>query len=295
MATKEAISGDKGEEGWQLVCRRRPYPTNWRPSDAPPPPEAKPYIPYARLTYAQALQRPSSPPLLQAPSRPVSPSSSTSSTLYVSPHSPSRLRFPPSHTFPEWKGRCFRCCRTGHSAAKCRNPKRCGRCWSYGHIGSKCKKEVIVPPAPVKTLPPKRGIQSEPAFEELLTGSYPYRAPEMPTERPISLHVFLERDPDYYAELERLKQAVVLHTRGYQWDLGIVNAVSIACRTNLVKKEEIHVSSLSGSRFLILLPEGLDPDTFINATPQELWDEGLSFQPWSPLEDASISIPAYKV
>lgn len=69
----------------------------------------------------------------------------------------------------------------------------------------------------------------------------------------------------------------------------------MACQTKLVQKEEIQVSELGGSRFLILLPEGLDPETFINATPQDLWDEGLSFQPWSPLEGASISIPAYKV
>lgn len=63
----------------------------------------------------------------------------------------------------------------------------------------------------------------------------------------------------------------------------------------MVQKEEIQVSELSESRFLIILPEGLDPDTFINATPQEAWDEGLSFQPWSPLDGAEISVLAYKV
>lgn len=117
----------------------------------------------------------------------------------------------------------------------------------------------------------------------------------MPKERPLSLHCFMERDNEYFAELDRLKQAVVMHTSGYQWDLSVDNAVTLACRTKLVHKDEIQVSQMSGSRFLILLPEGLDPDTFINKTPQELWDEGITFQPWSPLDDASISIPAYKV
>lgn len=117
----------------------------------------------------------------------------------------------------------------------------------------------------------------------------------MPVDRPLSLHCFLERDSEYFAELQRLRQAVVLYTKGFQWDLHVDNVVQMACRTNLVKKEELQVSEMSGSRFLIVLPEGLDPETFINATPSDLWEEGFTFQPWSPLDDASISVPAYKV
>lgn len=304
MATAKAISGNScsSDGEWQEVRRRRPFPPHWRPttSQEPQPPAAKPYIPYARPTYAQILLQPPRSTTTSAQpsppnSQPTSPTSTTSTVYYVSPHSPSKLRFPPSHTFAEWRGRCFRCCRTGHSAAKCRNPKRCGKCWSFGHIGSKCKTEMVAPPPlPVRTAPPKTRT-CEPHFEELIRGSYPYRPPEMPSDRPISLHCFLERDQEYFAELDRLRHAVVLHTRGFQWDLSVDNVVHFAYRTNLVKKEEIHVSQMSGSRFLIMLPEGLDPDTFINATPQDLWDEELSFQPWSPLDDASISISAYKV
>lgn len=117
----------------------------------------------------------------------------------------------------------------------------------------------------------------------------------MPTDRPISLHCFLERDQEYFEELDRLQQAVVMYTSGYKWDLSVDNVVTLACRTNKVQKEEISVSQMCGSRFLIILPEGLHPDTFINTTPQDLWDEGITFQPWTPLEDASISIPTYKV
>lgn len=128
---------------WQEVRRRKPFPNNWRVSQQTQPPAA-PYQPYSKPSYAQVLRRTPSPTNMTygrkislASSQPTSPTSQASSVYYVSPHSPSRLRFPPSHTYPEWKGRCFRCCRTGHAAAKCRNPKRCGRCWSYGHAGSK--------------------------------------------------------------------------------------------------------------------------------------------------------------
>ncbi|KAF3321298.1 hypothetical protein FCM35_KLT14551 [Carex littledalei] len=184
----------------------------------------------------------------------------------------------------------------GHSASSCRNPKRCGRCWAFGHIGSKCKTEVVAPPPPARQntkMATRR--QEEPGFEELLTGNLPILEPEMPKDRQIRLHCFIHRDEAYYKELQRLKQGVVMYTSGFQWDLSVDNVASYACRTNLVKREEIQISELNGSRFLIMLPEGLDPDTFINATPQSAWDEGLSFQPWTPLEGAEISVPAYKV
>ena len=213
MATTQAIKGD-GE--WQHVRRRRPYPSNWSQSQ-PLQHTANLYQPYSRPTYAQIVrqttppQAPMSQPKITPPSSPIS---STDTVYYVSPHSPSRLRFPPSHTFAEWKGRCFRCCRTGHSAAKCRNPKRCGKCWAFGHIGSKCKQEIVPPPQPLARKMPAQPVPSrvEPGFEELLTGSYPYKEPEMPTERPLRLHCFIERDEAYYQELDRLKRAVVMHT-----------------------------------------------------------------------------------
>ncbi|KAF3338163.1 Calmodulin [Carex littledalei] len=59
---------------------------------------------------------------------------------------------------------------------------------------------------------------------------------------------------EYHTELDRLKQAVVMHTGGFQWDLSVDNVASYACRTNLVKREEIQVFELSGSKFLIVLP-----------------------------------------
>lgn len=57
-------------------------------------------------------------PSMAAPSPPSSPPP-TQASYYFSPHSPTKLRFPPSSTFTEWRGRCFRCCRTGHNSAAC--------------------------------------------------------------------------------------------------------------------------------------------------------------------------------
>ncbi|KAF3320615.1 hypothetical protein FCM35_KLT14749 [Carex littledalei] len=124
-------NGDSNGD-WKVVTRKKPYPTQWRISQQTET-QSKPYLPYTKPTYAQILRRSSPAPTMTShgrtsppTSQPPSPTSQATTIYYVSPHSPSRLRFPPSHTFPEWRGRCFRCCRTGHSAAKCRNPKRCG-------------------------------------------------------------------------------------------------------------------------------------------------------------------------
>lgn len=68
-----------------------------------------------------------------------------------------------------------------------------------------------------------------------------------------------------------------------------------AVRTGLVKKDEISVAVLGGGRYLIHLPTGLAPDTFIRATPSDLWDFGLTFEPWSPLRGAEVKVPHFKV
>lgn len=47
---------------------------------------------------------------------------------YISHHTKPGLRFPPSPTYPEWRGKCFRCCKSGHTVANCRNLTKCGRC-----------------------------------------------------------------------------------------------------------------------------------------------------------------------
>lgn len=128
---------DQGE--WQLVSRRRRYPENWREkADQPPKTAAWPFVPYAK-TYAQTVSIPSSIPNPKQPrlnhqptpnsittltvtpttALPSSPNHRPPSKTYVSPHSPTALRFPPSPFFIEWRGRCFRCCRTGHAAASC--------------------------------------------------------------------------------------------------------------------------------------------------------------------------------
>lgn len=68
-----------------------------------------------------------------------------------------------------------------------------------------------------------------------------------------------------------------------------------AMETKLVKPHEIRVAMLTKGRYIILLPEGLAPETFIDATPQLLWDMGLTFQKWNQLEDSTLRNPAYRI
>ncbi|KAF3331555.1 hypothetical protein FCM35_KLT02961 [Carex littledalei] len=291
---------------WQMVARRKKYPPHWRHAPHPVP-TAQPYQPY-KLTYAQTLRNP--PPLLptnttlppKAPANPpaTSPTSSashkTATTNYISPHS--QLRFPPSPQFKEWRGLCFRCCKWGHAASHCKNLTRCGRCWGEGHTGSHCSKKTSgqttarLPPPVTGTKPITK---LEPSFDELLSGPYPYPPKSVPEGRPARTYCYAGRDAQYYAEMVRLQRAVVLYAPEIEIDLTIDEVAECAAKTGLVKMEDISVAVLTRSRYLISLPTTITPAAFIRAIPDEVWSLGYSFSQWSPLVDAAVKIPQFKV
>lgn len=209
--------GDK-QGDWQTVSRRKQGTDDWSRPIQGLPNTFTPFL--TQPTYAEAVRRrvPSpketktrkaTPSPTRTPSPPFTP---TSAAFYVSPHNPSNLRFPPSPHFPEWKGRCFQCCRTGHTTVTCKNPKRCGRCWGTGHTGSKCRLQpwptvahitVTTPPSSPK--PPK----GEPDFEELLRE--PLIRKPMPKGRPLQVGCYMERDQLYHEEMAKLDGTVVMY------------------------------------------------------------------------------------
>lgn len=73
------------------------------------------------------------------------------------------------------------------------------------------------------------------------------------------------------------------------------DVLGFALRTELVEATEISIGRLGQDRFLIVLPHGMAPETFITATSPELWDAGFSFQPWSETDGANLILPDYKV
>lgn len=294
---------------WQVVQRWRRYPDNWKQPFTSAPTKANPFTPYLK-TYAQAASsRPISPnhspntssqPTLSLTSKPSTPPPTGAdrgrAAVYISPHSPTKLRFPPSLTFPEWKDRCFRCCKTGHTAALCRNRLKCGRCWKEGHPGTRCLKQGVVP-GEVRPSSPKTSAQTgfEPLFDELLTGHRPHALPQLPPNRPQTVTCFIDRDETYLNELSNLGQAVVVRALDWEGDLLADMVAEFAATTELVSKEDIAVASLSSSTCLIHLPPNLAPETFLRAIPVRIWDLGLDFQPWSPYLDATKAVPEYKI
>ncbi|KAF3339978.1 hypothetical protein FCM35_KLT15749 [Carex littledalei] len=289
---------------WQLVGRRnRKYPENWKTGSEPLPTAAKPFTPFAP-TYAQMVQRKvirnlnPNPQKTPTPSPPSSPSSSTKAEYYISPHSPTKLRFPPSARYEEWRGRCFRCCKQGHTKALCRNNLKCSKCWHEGHVGSQCRSPSLNPAAvpfkPAPTPAPARAPNTEPLFEDLLTGPCPATAPEMPEGRPAVLRCYIPRDESIFKEIEKLTRGVVLHSN-LDNELSIDTVAAYATRTGLVKTADVSISILPRRRYLIMLPVGINPQEFIKATPWDLWDFGYEFQLWSPHEEGSVTIPSFKV
>lgn len=179
--------------------------------------------------------------------------------------------------------------------AKCRDPRRCGKCWENGHTDNNCRQANLNPAA--KPFKPEETLAKtfEPRFDKLFVEEHPYSAPLILEGRPQTISCFIDRDEAYFKELKTLTNSVIMHNVGLQRDLSPDNVADIAAKTRLVSKADIQVSSLSGPRYLTKLPDELAPDTFIKAVPAELWGEGLSFQPWTPLDDATIIIPRFKI
>lgn len=302
---------------WTLVQRRRRYPDNWRTPGDTSGPKVKPFTPFPTSTYAQAVVRGSRPTSVGSSrqsrppsagldgatsnhsSKPSSPNSPTLTTFYVSPHNPTHLRFPPSPRFGEWKNRCFICCKTGHSSSQCRNQCRCGKCWGTGHTGNRCSARGLNPKAipfiPSPAVQHIRELRGEPGFEDLLSGGCLITPPLMPENIPLQTYCFVDRDELYFREIERLSRGVVLHAENLEFQMPVDEVARYVVHTNLVKLEKIEVSAIDRSRFLIIFPEGLSQETFIRATPSVLWDHGITFQPWTPLTDTTITIPRFKV
>ncbi|KAF3327391.1 hypothetical protein FCM35_KLT07509 [Carex littledalei] len=228
------------------------------------------------------------PNLISQPTFHNKPPQRPKGDYYVSPHCVAQLRFPPSSRYVEWKGRCFRCCQMGHSASRCKNPKRCGRCWGQGHIGSFCK---VADQIQLRVDTPTRF--KEPKFEELLQGNLP--PIDLPTDRPQKIICFIERDEQYYEELGKLDNAVVMYNPSLEVDLSIEQVAEYAASSGLVKASDISVGVMTRSRYVILLPICIDPAKFIRGIPSRVWEEGFSFSLWCPLDDAKVVIPRYKV
>lgn len=180
---------------WQTIQKRGAQnPTN----QTQQPTMVKAYTPYPQQgSYSQVLlsnlamkttsstkaSTRSTTPHTTPPQSPTNHGKET--PTYISPYSPTGLRFPPSPKFTEWKGRCFKCCRTGHAKADCRNPLRCGKCWKTGHTGSRCSLPGLNPNAPAynPARKPTKTPRGEPGFSDLLSEPFP-RAKAMPEGRP---------------------------------------------------------------------------------------------------------------
>lgn len=137
-------------------------------------------------------------------------------------------------------------------------PEKVRQCWKEGHIASKCTVNMLNPAARpfLPAIHAHAPAKAEPTFDELLKGSSPVPR-ELPQGRPEKVTVYIERDAEFFTEVGKLNNAMMMYCEGQALRLEAREVVSIAVNTNLVRKEEIRVAKLSGQRFLIHLPKGL--------------------------------------
>lgn len=138
--------------------------------------------------------------------------------------------------------------------------------------------------------------KSEPGFEDLLMANRPLNPPPMPMDRPAKVRVYVDRDSEYYHEVNRLKQAVVVHTMDLpiNFELSVDKVAEWVTQTKVMEEKDVTIAAISKKRFLIIMPEGIAPETLIEAIPYEIWDLGLSFQKWDSSEDAVRMVPQFR-
>lgn len=97
------------------------------------------------------------------------------------------------------------------------------------------KKDPIPTVAPrqpiVATHKPNPKTQTEPLFDELLTGDYLYTTPILTSNRLEKITCCFDRDEAFFREVDRLKQVVVMSTNGLEVDLTIDEVADIAITT----------------------------------------------------------------
>lgn len=164
-------------------------------------------------------------------------------------------------------------------------------------MGARCTANTLNPAAMpywanrAKPQPAPAPAPKPTPLDELLKPC-PLAAQAMPSNRPKRLEYHCRRDASTFSELEKLKSGVVFNTHGNELGFSLQDVMGFATRTNKVHASEISIAKLNREKFLLILPFGLAPETFINATGSELWDAGFSFQPWSPLDGSRMVLPS---
>lgn len=174
---------------------------------------------------------------------------------------------------------------------------RCGKCWGEGHVGNRCTSTGLnLAAMPYWSNKAKEQPKpSSKSFQELLDKPCPLASATMPANRPARLSYYAPPDQSTKNELLRLSRAVVFDTHGNELGFSMKDITGFATITGIVEEKELTIGRLAKDRFLIVLPVGMAPETFINCTCPALWDAGFSFQPWSPLDNGKLTLPEYKV
>ena len=87
--------------------------------------------------------------------------------------------------------------------------------------------------------------KSEPSFEELLTGDAQPPRPTLPEGRPKEITVFIERDDEFFKEVDNLSHSVVMYCQNQGLRMEVHQVVSMAVDTKLVREEEVRVDRKS--------------------------------------------------
>lgn len=177
---------------------------------------------------------------------------------------PEPLPLPPDPTHHRWRGRCYNCLHIGHDQNTCTRLERtCAKCWTTGHEARACTYAPQTTQPPFDPLMPRGNLGDE----------------KMPKDRPEKVMVFIPETNQMQRDATDMLRAVVIDARLREiHSLHILQSVLMAtCATPF----PFPISKINGQQYLLLLPPGIDRETFLSAHAGHLKETGYIAFPWS--------------
>jgi hypothetical protein len=117
----------------------------------------------------------------------------------------------------------------------------------------------------------------------------------MPDNRSATVTYFVPRTKTFFEEARNLQPMVIMDTKNLKNKFTLDVVAELVAFMRLIKIHEISIGILTNGRYLISLPQMLAPENFVKAIPQHIWNMGVSFYTWSPLDKAEATISWFKV
>lgn len=191
---------------------------------------------------------------------------------------PEALPLPPDPTHYRWRGRCYNCLDLGHDQNECTRLERvCAKCWTSGHEARVCTVNTV---------------QRQPQFDPLMPRGN-IGDDKMPKNRPHMTMVFVPQTNQMQQESCEMLRAIVIDARLREHhNIHILQSILMAtCATPY----PFPLSKINDNQYLLVLPPGIDRQSFLSTHVAQLGETGYVAFPWSAAVNGTPMQMRFKV